>query len=151
MRSKRTEMNDLAEKPAKSEMSKIGTPEKTSGTVCQQCFEMLDLDDNFCRHCGGMTEVGAAMVKIGRLPAPAAAAVPEKPLRWTESPVIVLLALSLFGPLAIRMLWRSRRFARGWKIGLTLAVLAITVFACWYTARVFNEAVDQAWRQAGLL
>jgi hypothetical protein len=65
--------------------------------------------------------------------------------------VVVLLALSLFGPLAIRMLWRSRRFTRGWKIGLTVAVLAVTVFACWYTAKVFNEAVDQAWRQSGLL
>jgi len=87
------------------------------------------------------------MVKIGRLPAP----VPEKPLSWTENAVIVLLALSLFGPLALPMLWRSRRFTRGWKIGLTLAVLAVTVYACWYTARAFNAAVDQAWQQSGLL
>jgi len=108
---------------------------------------MLDLGDSFCRHCGRMTEVGAAMVKIGRLPAP----VPEKPLSWTENAVIVLLALSLFGPLALPMLWRSRRFTRGWKIGLTLAVLAVTVYACWYTARAFNAAVDQAWQQSGLL
>ena len=108
------------------------------------------MDDNFCRHCGEMTEVGVARVKSGRLPAPASGAVPEKPLSWAESPLVVLLALSLFGPLAIRLLWRSRRFTRAWKIGLTLVVLAVTVFACWYTVKVVNAAVDQALRQAGL-
>ena len=144
-------MSDPVENSSDSEMSKSDTPGKGSRTVCRRCLEMLDLGDNFCRHCGSMTDVGAAMVKIGRLPAPAAAVVPERPLSWTENPLVVLLALSLFGPLAIRMLWRSRRFTRGWKIGLTLAVLAVTVFACWYTAKVFNEAVDQAWRQTGLL
>ena len=144
-------MSDLAEDSADSEVSKSDTPEQVSRTVCRRCLETLDLGDNFCRHCGGMTEVGAAMVKIGRLPAPASAAVAEKPLGWTENPVVVLLVLSLFGPLAIRMLWRSRRFTRGWKIGLTVAVLAVTIFACWYTAKVLNEVVDQAWRQTGLL
>ncbi len=140
-------MNDPADNPSDS---KIGTPE-VSRIPCRLCFEMLDLDDNFCRYCGEMTEVGAAMVKIGRLPAPAVAAASEKQPSWTEDPVVVLLALALIGPLAIGMLWRSRRFTRGWKIGLALAVLAVTVFACWYTGKVLNDAVAQAWRKAGLL
>jgi hypothetical protein len=120
--------------------------EKVSQTPCGRCSELLDPGDNFCRHCGWMTQVGAAMVKIGRLPAP----VPEKPLSWAENAVIVLLALCLIGPLAIPMLWRSRRFTRGWKIGLTLAVLAVTVLACWYTVKAVNAAVDQALQQSGL-
>jgi|SRR5271157_5414570 len=144
-------MSERVENSSDSETSKSDTTGKVSQTVCRRCFKTLDPGDNFCRHCGWMTEVGAAMVKIGRLPAPSSAADPEKPLGWTESRVFVLLALSLFGPLAIRMLWRSRRFTRAWKIGLTLAVVAVTVFACWYTAKVVNEAVDQAWRQTGLL
>lgn len=121
--------------------------EKLSQTACGQCSEMLDPRDNFCRHCGWMTKAGAANVKIGRLSAP----VPLKPPSWTENVVIVLLALSLIGPLAIPMLWRSRRFTRGWKIGLTLAVLAVTVFACWYTVKAINAALDQALQQSGLL
>ncbi len=121
--------------------------EKVSRTACGQCSETLDSRDNFCRHCGWMTKAGAAMVKIGRLPSP----VPEKPPSWTENAVIVLLALSLIGPLAIPMLWRSRRFTRGWKIGLTLAVLAMTVIACWLTVKAINAAVDQVWQQSGLL
>jgi hypothetical protein len=129
--------------------SSVGTTEKVARTVCRACAEKLDLADNFCRHCGEMTEVGTAQVKFGRLPA--SAAVQAKPLSWAENPVVVLLALSLFGPLSIRMLWRSRRFTRGWKIGLTVAVLAVTVIACWYTTKVINAAVDQAWRKAGLL
>jgi len=101
-----------------------------------------------------MTEHGAALAKIGRLPLPAGHEIPVKPPRWTESPVVVLLALFFFlGPLALPMLWWSRRFTRGWKIGLTIAVLLATVAACWYrwnVVQAWNKALDQALRQAGL-
>ena len=49
------------------------SPKRWPESVCRQCFELLDPGDNFCRYCGGMTEHGAAMVKIGKLPPPATA------------------------------------------------------------------------------
>jgi hypothetical protein len=140
-------MTDSAEKPSIPEKSKIRMPEKIPRLECRQCLETLGHDDNFCRHCGAMTEVGEALVKIGRLAPPASAAVSEKPPGVMEHPVAVLLALSVFGPLALRMLWRSRRFPRNWKIGLTVAVLVVTVYACWYTVKAFNDALDQAFKQ----
>lgn len=143
-------MSDLVENIPASKTPEISAPKTVSRTACRRCSEMLDVGDNFCRHCGEMTKVGVALTKIGRLPVPASAAVPEKPLSWSENPVVVLLALSLIGPLAIPMLWRSRRFTRGWKIGLTVAVLAVTVLACWYTVKAINAALDQAWQQSGL-
>ncbi len=69
--------------------------------------------------------------------------------------MVVLLALFvLFGPLALPMLWRSRRFTRGWKIGLTLAVLLETAafgWYVWYVIQGVNKDLEQALRQSGLL
>src|SRR5271157_1635716 len=78
-------MSERVENSSDSETSKSDTTGKVSQTVCRRCFKTLDPGDNFCRHCGWMTEVGAAMVKIGRLPAPSSAADPEKPLSWTKA------------------------------------------------------------------
>jgi hypothetical protein len=139
-------MSDLATAPDSEQPGAGGLK-----TVCNQCIAVLDRNDNFCRHCGRITEAGAAMVKQGRLAAPAIVAATEKPPGWTEGPVVVLFALALLGPFAFWMLWRSRRFTRGWKIGLTIAVLAVAIFATWYTVKVVNDALDQAWRQSGLL
>ena len=128
--------------------------ETVSRAVCRQCFELLGAGDNFCRYCGAMTQVGVAMVKIGKLPPPASSQTTEKPPSWAENPVVVLLALfTVLGPFALPMLWRSRRFTRGWKIGLTLAMLLLTVVACWYVAVTVNKLFDpllQELRRAGL-
>ncbi|MEI8374249.1 MAG: hypothetical protein WCJ35_15610 [Planctomycetota bacterium] len=147
-------MSDFVEDSFDSEMPELKTPETVTQTVCRQCFELLDIGDNFCRYCGGMTEVGTAMVKISRLPPPVSLENPTKPLSWTESPVVVLLGLFfLLGPLALPMLWRSRRFTRIWKIGLTFAVLLVTVAAFWYSAEVLMKAFEplQELRRSGLI
>ena len=45
----------------------------------------------------------------------------------------MLPALFLFlGPLALPMLWRSRRFHAGLEDRIDIAVLLLTVAACWY-------------------
>ena len=85
---------------------------------------------------------------------PASREVLAKPPHWTENPIVVLLGLFiLLGPLAVPMLWRSRRFTRGWKVGLTFAVLAATFAACWYSAAVLEKALEplQELRRSGLL
>jgi uncharacterized membrane protein len=94
------------------------------------------------------------MVKTGKLPPPVSLSTSEKPPSWTESPVVVLLGLFVFfGPLALPLLWRSRRFTRVWKIGLTLAVLLATYAAFWYSAELLKKALDplQELRQSGLI
>ncbi len=101
-----------------------------------------------------MTDVGVARVKTGELRPPASLASAVKPPSWLESPVVVLLGLFvLFGPLALPLLWRSRRFTRAWKIGLTVAVLLATFVAIWYSAELLKKALDplQELRQSGLM
>lgn len=118
-------------------------PETVTRAVCQQCFEFLDAGDNFCRYCGEMTERGAAMVKIGKLSPRKSRETAARAPSWIENPVVVLLALFLvLGPLALPMLWHSRRFNRGWKIGLTCAVLLMTVAVCWQAAAVLQKDLE---------
>ncbi len=114
-------------------------------------FRVLDSGDNFCRYCGGLTETGAARFKIGKLSPPISLEPAEKPLGWTESPVVVLLALfAVLGPLALPMLWRSRCFTLAWKIGLTVVVLLVTGALCWYIADVWQKTVAE-FRRSGLI
>jgi hypothetical protein len=122
--------------------------------ACRQCSEFLDVGDNFCRCCGMMTEVGAARVKIGKLAPPAALSSVEaapKPPNWLESPVTVLLGLFVFfGPLALPLLWRSRRFTRAWKIGLTVVVLLATYALYWYVKESLNNMLEE-YKRLGLM
>lgn len=80
-------------------------------TACRRCRAPLDAADNYCRRCGTPT---------GQQPA------------WWENPWFVLSMLFLvLGPLAIPLLWRSRRFTPAWKIVLTILVLVLTLFLVW--------------------
>ncbi len=132
-------MSEQAENsPAESAL-----PETVARPVCRQCLEFLDAGDNFCRCCGDLTEHGAALVKIGKLSRPTAGEPAARPPSWIESPLVVLPALFLvLGPLALPMLWQSRCFTRGWKIGLTIAVLVVTVVACWGTVEYLKKALE---------
>ena len=128
-------------------MGELVRPDSPAGAVCRRCAKFLDADDNFCRRCGTLTEYGAAQVATGKLPPPASLPTAEPP-RWTESPVVVLLALAVLLPLALGMLWRSRRFTRAWKIGLTLVVLLATAALTWYAAVYAAEYLEQAVEKA---
>ncbi len=92
--------------------------------VCRQCTAALDADDNYCRRCGAPTPTG---VKLGVSPCV------KQSAAW-ESPWVVLpLLFFVLGPLAIPLLWRSRRFTLPWKGFLTAMVTGLTVFFVWTT------------------
>ena len=98
-------------------------------TVCHQCYTALDATDNYCRHCGVTTAHGAGLLDGDRRaasfrdqPAPAPS---FQPVKWSESPWVVLpLLFLILGPLALPLLWRSRRFTLVWKGILTVVMLA---------------------------
>ena len=106
----------------------------TSKTVCRRCHASLDAADNYCRHCGAPTAILAALAEQS------GAARPAQQPKWWESPVVILLLLFfVLGPLALPMLWRSRGFTRNWKIALTVAVAAITVYVVWQIWQIYNQ------------
>ena len=89
--------------------------------VCRRCFAVLDVSDNFCRHCGAATAGDA-----GAVAAPLAVA-PTPKSKGTDNPWVVLLMLFVvLGPLALPMLWRSRGFSPLWKTLLTLVMVGVT-------------------------
>jgi hypothetical protein len=105
-------------------------------TVCHGCYTVLDATDNYCRHCGAPT-VNRAGLPEGDVSAPSFNAPPAfapaiQPAKWSESPWVVLpLLFLILGPLALPLLWRSRRFTLLWKGVLTVIMVGLTVFLLW--------------------
>ncbi len=113
-------------------------------TVCRQCYAVLDLGDSFCRHCGA--PLGAGVEN----PETRAEAEPDRSARPAKRPeghgMMLAGLLLLLGPLALPVLWRSRRFPTAWKIILTavmLAVMVLIVGLMWYVSYKSLEPLRQ--------
>jgi len=104
--------------------------------VCPGCCGVLDVADNFCRHCG--TAVGNVKSAAAAPSRPAA----ERP-KWAENRWIILFMLFLvLGPLGLPMLWRSRQFSLPWKIVLTVTVVGLTVLILWLIWYVLAKSLE---------
>jgi hypothetical protein len=115
--------------------------------VCRGCYAVLDAGDNFCRYCGA--PAGSASRRPpargdAGLPVQAELVAPPAAARgWSESPWAVLLLLfCVLGPLALPMLWRSRRFSRFWKLVLTAIVVGLTALVLGLIWYVFDKLVE---------
>jgi hypothetical protein len=106
--------------------------------VCRRCNAALDAADNYCRRCGEPSANLAGLPGGGR----AGWAPSVQPPRWSESPWVVLSLLFLvLGPLALPLLWRSRRFTPRWKVVLTVVVTGLTVLLLWQVWFTFQQAM----------
>ena len=68
---------------------------------------------------------------------------------WDKPWVLLILLFAALGPLALPMLWRSRRFSRFWKIVLSAAVAVLTaavVWLLWLAVAMFVEALRQLYQ-----
>jgi hypothetical protein len=128
-------------------------PPEIEKIVCHHCSAVLDVGDNFCRHCGaplGDEQQSSAAPRGGVYPRmrypPTAGAQSDRsdhPAKWSESRWMVLAALfALLGPLALPMLWRSPRFPTVWKIILTVLLVAVTVLVVWILWYVFHKLLE---------
>jgi hypothetical protein len=103
--------------------------------VCPACTAVLDVKDQFCRHCGmptSLREARGALLGVG-------GPVRANPI---DSPWVVLaLLLCALGPFALPLLYKSRAFSLPVKILLTVVVLAIAVLAVWITLHLLGQIV----------
>jgi hypothetical protein len=115
--------------------------------VCYCCYAVLDIGDNYCRHCGaptanlaGSSPGGSATASRGVNPAAASTAAPQP--RSSESPWIVLpLIFLILGPFGLPLLWRSRRFTLLWKSIVTIVVLGLTAMILWGIWFILHQAL----------
>lgn len=109
--------------------------------VCYHCHAVLDLGDNYCRHCGAPTSRPSTLGN-----GPGVPIVPRP--RVGESRLVILVMLfAVLGPLALPMLWRSRSFSPAWKLILTVLVLGATLalfWLAWYTVHTVVAPLHEA-------
>ena len=104
--------------------------------ACPHCATELDATDNFCRHCGAITERGGERMPAGPataeiVEAQVAEPTPAKPPACDRRLVVYLILFLGLGPLGFPLLWRSRTIKLTEKIILTVVVTLLAAVLIW--------------------
>jgi hypothetical protein len=81
---------------------------------CPFCAEEVQDDAIKCKHCSEFLD-DLAIRRIA-----------EEKLPWYFRTTFIVLALCSVGPLALPLIWWRPRPSPAWKLGLTIAILALS-------------------------
>jgi ribosomal protein L40E len=124
-------------------------PREIQKVLCRHCQAVVDLGDNFCRHCGAPLGAAATDSAVPGTAPPDRFA--RRPIRPASRGALLVALFVVLGPVALPMLWRSPRFSPRSKIILTILVAIQTVAVVWLVWYVLHLYILEPLERIGAL
>ena len=95
---------------------------------CPYCAEEIQDAAIKCKHCGEFLDSSKILARV------------KNKMPWYFRSSFIVFAIAAVGPLALPLIWWRPQTSRAWKIGLTIAILALS-WLLWQMTMVAFQSI----------